>query len=348
MSSALIGAGRICDEHIRYLRSSSRARVVGMCDLSPTLARIAANRFDLAQAYTDYKGMIEDTKPDVVHVLTPPTTHERIIRSCLEMDTHVVVEKPIATSRAAFRELWALAESRGMCLIEDHNYRFNRPVLVIDDIVASGRLGEIREVDVRMALSIRAEGGRYADANLPHSSHQMPAGVIHEFLSHLCYLSARYLPTYDRVSAAWSNHGGGTLFRYDDLDAIVIGGPVHARIRFTCHSYPESFTFAVRGSGGTVHTDLFQPYLLLNVPRRGPPQLSPTINQYAAGRALKRAARRNLVNKIMRVSPYEGLHTFLDRSYQALETGSAPPVGWREMDRTLELMDALLDKANWI
>src|SRR5690606_20316135 len=111
---------------------------------------------------------------------------------------------------------------RGRRLIENHNYRFNRPWLAIERAVASGQLGDVREVEVRLCLPLRGPGGRYADANLPHPSHRLPAGVLHEFITHLCYLALRFVPEpIDHVRAVWSNHGGGPLFRYDDLDAIV-------------------------------------------------------------------------------------------------------------------------------
>ena len=184
----------------------------------------------------------------------------------------------------------------------------------------------------------------------------MPAGVVHEFLTHLCYLALRFLPAgawangqpLERVCAAWSNHGGGELFKYDDLDAVLISGPVHARIRFSSHTWPECFTITLRGTEGTAHTDLFQPHVLLAVPRRGPTPLTPVIDQHLAGRELKRAARRNFVSKLRRKTPYEGLHTFLDRTYRALHDRTDPPVSYDDMDRTLQLSEALLDEANRI
>src|SRR5207248_11360376 len=178
--------------------------------------------------------------PDVVHVLTPPHTHERLVTEALNARAHVIVEKPVAPSNAQFRRLWELAQSRDRRLIEDQNYRFNEPVRQIERLVRAGELGDVREVEVRMALAIRKKGSRYADENLPHPSHNLPAGVLHEFVTHLCYLALRFLPSWDRVAAAWSNHGDDTLFKYDDLDALVVGGPIHGRIRFSCHTAPDA------------------------------------------------------------------------------------------------------------
>ncbi len=348
LRAAVIGTGKIAEEHLRFLKESDCTRLVGVCDLSKAMAEFAANRFSADGAFTNYCEMLKSTKVDVVHVLTPPHTHVKIAGDCLRAGAHVIVEKPITLALDEFEELWSLAEKHGVRLIEDHNYRFNKPIREMERMVAAGRIGEIGEVEVSMALGIRGEGGRYADENLPHPSHQMSAGVLHEFMTHWCYLLRRFMPRVDLVSAAWSNHGGGDLFKYDDLDAILIGGSVHGRIRFSCRTWPERFRVVVRGSGGTLETDLFQPYVGVWVPRGGPEQLTPVINQRANGVILKRAARRNLFQKIMQVTPYEGLRSFLELTYDALASGDTLPVGYEDMVGALGLIEKLLDEGNRI
>jgi predicted dehydrogenase len=346
LRAVVIGTGKISEEHLRFLGTHSDVSLDGVCDLSPSLARYAVARFGARQAYTDSARMLAEVKPDVVHVLTPPHTHEMLVSDALDAGAHVIVEKPVAPTNARFRALWSLAESRGKRIVEDHNYRFNEPILEIERLVRAGTLGDVREVDVRMALGIRKAGGRYVDENLPHPSHQMPAGVLHEFITHLCYLTLRFLPSFDRIAAAWSNAGGGRLFKYDDLDALVVGGPVHARIRFTCQSQPDCFAVTVRGTRGWVETDLFQPHLRVVVPRKGGAQLSPLVNHLANGMGLTGASVRGFRNKVLQKTPYEGLRTFLDRTYHALRTGVEPPVTFDDMDRASRLVDALLDEKN--
>ncbi|HZL33987.1 MAG TPA: Gfo/Idh/MocA family oxidoreductase [Tepidisphaeraceae bacterium] len=346
LRAAVIGTGKISEEHLRFLAADPRIVLAGVCDLSLSLAKYAVERSGAAKAYTDSAQMLADARPDVVHVLTPPNTHAKLVSDALNAGAHVIVEKPVAPTHREFQELWALAETRGRRIIEDHNYRFNEPVLAIERLVREGRLGEVREVDVRMALAIRKPGGRYMDENLPHPSHRMPAGVIHEFITHLCYLALRFLPSFERVAAAWSKHGTDGLFKHDDLDALVIGGPVHARIRFTSHAGPDCFALTVRGTQGWVETDLFQPHLRIVRPRKGGQQLSPLINQFANGVGLMKASATGLRNKIMQKTPYEGLRTFLDQTYQALRTGAQPPVTYDDMDKAGRLIEALLDEAH--
>jgi predicted dehydrogenase len=346
LRAAVIGTGKISEEHLRFLGADPQITLAAVCDLSPSLAKYAVARFGAQHAFTDSAQMLAEAKPDVVHVLTPPHTHAKLVTDSLNSGAHVIVEKPVAPSNREFRDLWSLAQSRDRRIIEDHNYRFNEPVLAIEKLVADGTLGDVREVDVRMALGVRKPGGRYMDENLPHPSHRMPAGVIHEFITHLCYLALRFLPSFDRVAAAWSKHGSDALFKHDDLDALVIGGAVHARIRFTSHASPDCFTVTVRGTRGWAETDLFQPNVRVVVPRKGGQQLSPLVNQWVNGVGLMSASLSGFRNKVLQKTPYEGLRTFLDRTYTALRSGSEPPVTYEDMDRASRLVDALLDESN--
>jgi predicted dehydrogenase len=353
LTAALIGTGKISEEHLKFLKTSPRVRVAGVCDLSPSLARYASERFGAGRPFTDHAAMLAELKPDVVHVLTPPATHVRLVSDCLRAGAHVIVEKPVAPTHGDFVELAALAKSVGRRLVEDHNYRFNRVVLKIERLVKDGSLGEVHEVDVRMALNVRKDGSRYADPQLLHPSHRLPAGVIHEFLTHLCYLALWFGETplaadARRVAAAWSKHGDDAIFKHDDLDALVIGGRVHRRIRFTSHAAPDAFTLTVRGSRGWAETDLFQPYLRVVRPRAVGSQLSPLANHMANGWALVGAGVAGFWNKVMQVTPYEGLQRFLAQTYDALAWGGEPPVTFDDMDRASRLVDALLCEKNRI
>ncbi|MEX0653281.1 MAG: Gfo/Idh/MocA family oxidoreductase [Phycisphaeraceae bacterium] len=352
MKAALIGAGTICEQHLLGLARVPTVERVGVCDLSRMMAVYTAERFHIAEAFTDYRDMLDRTRPDVVHVLTPPATHERIVRDALDAGAHVIVEKPVAPTHAGFRDLWQHARQRGRLLIEDHNYRFNEPVQRLRSLFDRGVLGPVREVELRMTLAIRQPGHRYADCNLPHGSHQLPAGILHEFLTHLCYLLLHLMPDDTRtepvesVKAIWSNHGADELFRYDDLDAIVDRGACHGRLRFSCHTGPDAFGIIVRGERGWAEADLFHPSLRVVRPRPGGPHLAPVVNGIAGGWALMQAGPRHLVRKVLgRGSAYEGLHHFVEQTYDALARGTEPPVTFNDMDAASRLLEALLREA---
>jgi predicted dehydrogenase len=343
----VIGAGKISEEHLRFLTASPLAQLVGICDRSKVLCQFATERYGIP-AFAELDALLAQTRPDVVHVLTPPLTHVPLATTCLQAGAHVITEKPVALSHAEFQSLWGIATQAGRRLIEDQNYRFNRPVVAMRQWVDEGRLGTIREVEVRMALPLHAKGNRYGDRNLPHPSHRLPAGVLHEFISHLVYIALHFLPADfepRRTAAFWSNHAGGDLFRHDDLDAVLVDGPCHARLRFDAQNAPSGFWVTVRGSKGAAETNLFQPYLRQITPR-GLGQLDPLANHVANGLELVGSGFRGFRDKILQRTPYEGLGRFLDAAYTALAQGTEPPITFADMDRTSRVIDLLLDEAN--
>jgi predicted dehydrogenase len=350
--AAIIGGGKISEHHLGTLRNIDGVEVAGVCDLSPALARFTAERFAISRWFTDYRQMLAEIEADVVHVLTPPATHDCLVRDCLEAGKHVIIEKPVTLSHEGFRNLWDLAASRGLQLVENHNYRFNEPIRQLEQAVAAGRIGRVEEVEVRIALNIR-DSGRYADENLPHPSHRLPAGVIHEFITHLAYLLLHFLPegSSDRVElirALWRNHGGGDLFKYDDLDAVILAGSTHGRLRFTCRQWPDAFTVQVRGSDGIATAELFHPHCQVTTRRGVGQHFTPLINGISGARTLAGAGFGSIWNKIRNRGTYEGLSRFLELTYAAMQTGQEPPVGFRQMDATSWLVDRLLAEENRI
>ena len=348
LRAAVIGTGKISEEHLRFLSDSPGVSLAAVCDLSPSLAKYAVQRFGAQRAFSDSAQMLREARPDVVHVLTPAQTHVLLATDAINAGAHVIVEKPAAPTNRQLHELFSLARSKGRRIIEDHNYRFNEPILEIERLLNEGELGEVREVEVRMSLAIRKKGSRYMDTNLPHPSHKMPAGVIHEFITHLCYLMLRFLPGYERVRAAWSNYGTDELFKYDDLDALLIGPEAHGRIRFSCRTAQDAFVVTVRGTKGWAETDLFWPYVRTSLPRAVGQQLTPLANQFIGGLRLMRASASGFRDRVFQKTAYEGLKTFLGQTYTALRDGTEPPVSYDDMDAASRLVDELVQPENRI
>lgn len=357
--AAVVGSGGIAQEHLGFLSDRSpirpsqpvtgRIHLAGVCDLSPVTARFGADEFAAEAHYTDLAAMLDQARPDVVHVLTPPETHAGLATRCLEAGAHVIVEKPATPTRPELVDLLNRAEACDRQVMESQNYRFNRPVQQIVELIDRGELGTVNEVEVRVALPVTDPSGRFGDPNLPSPVHRLPAGVVHDMLPHMVYLLLELgRPVdFDQVAAVWNNHSGNPMFPVDDLDAVLVGhhadGPLHARLRFDARSAPDTFGLHVRGSEGWAETDLFQPFLRVVRPRPGGAQLSPIVNHVASGLGLARAGIGNVGRKIMQQSPYEGLHRMLDLTYQALADDRPLPVSPDDMLATAELIDRLVE-----
>ena len=347
LRAAVIGTGGISKEHLRFLAGSPRADLVGVCDMSPIAVSHAAATYGTT-AYATVDEMLAGARPEVVHVLTPPTTHVALSELCLAAGADVICEKPITLGAADLERLLAFADDAGRRICENHNYRFNPEVLELDSLVESGVLGRVGEVEVRMGLPVNDPDGRFGDPNLPSPIHQLPAGVIHDFITHLTYLVDNFTPGVEwlTVDSRWSNHGGVAHVAVDDLDSILVGdgpdGAVHARIRFSALLAPDCFEITVRGTEGYAQVELFSGRVSRVIPRPGGKQLSPIVNMMVGGATMFAGGPRSLKRKIMQQGPYVGLERFLDLTYTALAAGTELPVTPADMLATSRLIDRLV------
>src|SRR5689334_21695815 len=92
---ALVGAGYVSAYHIRALRTLPHVEIVGIADPAVDRAEELARRFEIPGMFASLSDM-RDARPDVVHILTPPSSHARLAIEALDMGCHVFVEKPMA------------------------------------------------------------------------------------------------------------------------------------------------------------------------------------------------------------------------------------------------------------
>ena len=114
MKAALIGAGHIARQHLACLRELPGVEVVGVCDLSPGDGRVrrrAVRRARLVHRLT--ARCSTQTRPDVVHVTTPPTSHYPLAMAALDAGAHVILEKPATVTFDQLDELWSPRRREG-------------------------------------------------------------------------------------------------------------------------------------------------------------------------------------------------------------------------------------------
>src|SRR3954470_13304391 len=87
-SVAILGAGYIADWHCQALRGVRGVRVVAACDRDAGRARRLADRYGIPQAFTDLAALLDEAKPDVVHVLLPPEHHAAAAEQTLRAGVH--------------------------------------------------------------------------------------------------------------------------------------------------------------------------------------------------------------------------------------------------------------------
>ena len=178
MRAAVIGAGFIARQHLACLRALPGVQTVGVCDLSPSLAESAAERFGIAEWYTNHRRMLDEARPDVVHIATPPGSHYALAIDSLEAGAHVIVEKPATVRYEELTHLIELARRKGRMLLEDCLEEFETVVSVrlVRSVKKDDRLFDLPP---RGNVERRLQGTKGDRGSGEEKESQLPRGLAH-------------------------------------------------------------------------------------------------------------------------------------------------------------------------
>ena len=223
----LVGCGWFgCVAHIpalKRLEKEGRIKLVGLCSQSEaSIARASAlyARADLKR-YQSLKDVAADPEVDLVDLVLPIEITPDAIKLFLSAGKHVISEKPCAPSVASGVELlehharldrpvlWAVAE----------NWRFKKTTRMVEDIVASGALGEIRFADFTYLSFQKPDNLRWRASPSYAGGHMLDSGVhfvalLRKIVGEVEEVSASvsqrvpYLPPSDSVTAVLSFANG--------------------------------------------------------------------------------------------------------------------------------------------
>jgi predicted dehydrogenase len=200
---AIVGCGKIADDHLQQIRRIKGCEVVGVCDREPLMACQLAERFHIAGSYNDLDQLLRGSNPDVVHITTPPQSHFAIAHRCLEAGCHVYVEKPFTIDEEEAACLISFAEEKGLKLTAGHDGQFRHASRRMRALVRSGYIGGS---PVHMESYYCYEIGRsaYASALLGDPNHwvrNLPGKLLHNIISHGIASIAEFLGDSPQVSA---------------------------------------------------------------------------------------------------------------------------------------------------
>ena len=318
--AGMVGAGNICEFHVAAVRALPDVELIGVFDLDAARGKAAAEKWNTT-AYGSLDELVA-AGANVIHVLTPPSSHAEIARQALERGCHVLIEKPIAEDEAEARKLGELAHAKGLTVAVNHSLLFDPQIRRALETVQSGALGEIVGVDILRGSEYPAYAGGalppwYRDAGYPFRD----LGV------HCLYLIQELLGPIEDVDASWRSLGGNKDLAYDEWRAIVRCSRGLGQFQLTWNAKPMQSQVIIHGTKGILRVDLFA---MFNAERKATP--------------LPKAAER-LVNAFTdsiqplidvpvgvfkfikkEVQAYQGLRDLVADYYRSLAAGEPPPV----------------------
>ena len=133
-------------------------------------------------AYRNAAVMLDEVRPDVLDIVTPPQTHAPFIALAAERGVDVICQKPFCGGIEAARTAVADAKVRGIRLLVHENFRFQPWYEAMAAWLGEGRLGQLYQVTLRL----RPGDGQGPDAYTPRQPYfrDMERFLVHETLIH--------------------------------------------------------------------------------------------------------------------------------------------------------------------
>jgi predicted dehydrogenase len=150
------------------------------------MAKQLAHRFKIPGEYSDVGAMLNDCRPDVVHITTPPGSHFALGKQCLSARCHVYVEKPFTLNTDEAKQLIEFADKVGRKLTVGHDLQFSHAVRRMRKLVKDGYLGG-RSVHLESYYCYDLSEPGYAKALLADKQHwvrRLPGKLLHNVISH--------------------------------------------------------------------------------------------------------------------------------------------------------------------
>lgn len=141
-------------------RFQDTARIAGVFDVNPHRARLLSEHSTGAPVFADFDAMLREAKPDCVIVTTVDRYHHEYIIRALEAGCDAITEKPMTIDDEKCRAILDAERRAGKTVTVTFNYRFMPYVTLAKEIIRSGALGRVLNVDFEWILD-RRHGADY-------------------------------------------------------------------------------------------------------------------------------------------------------------------------------------------
>ena len=140
----VIGTGGIAAAFVTDLALLPSAQVVAVGSRGMASAQGFADRFGIKNRYGSYAELAAAPEVDAVYVATPHPLHHACAMLAIAAGKACLVEKPLTVNLSEAASLVAAARAGGTFLMEAMWTRFLPHVVRVRELIAAGRLGEIR------------------------------------------------------------------------------------------------------------------------------------------------------------------------------------------------------------
>ncbi len=200
-----------------------------------------------AEIYRSVEEMLENADIEVVVVNTPVQTHFEYVKMALDAGKNVIVEKPFTVTVSEAEELVNLAENKNLFLSVYQNRRFDRDYLQVQKVLAEGKLGNVREAEIRFDRFRTEASGKEHKEN----PEQNGSGSVHDLGSHLVDQAVQLFGFPDKLFAdVFSMKGEAYANDYFEI-LLYYKNDLRVRLKSSVFTKEDHFAYKIHGDKGS-------------------------------------------------------------------------------------------------
>lgn len=175
LTVSCLGAGYFSQYHYEAWQRNPRCELVGSADVNFALAKHSG----ALKAFSTLENMLDDVSPDILDIITPPTTHLKAIKAAAQHPIKAIIcQKPFCTSIDEANIATAITAAAGISLIIHENFRFQPWFRKMKQALNENLIGNA----LQCCFRLRTGDGQGADAYLARQPYfrTMPRFLVHE------------------------------------------------------------------------------------------------------------------------------------------------------------------------
>ncbi len=142
----ILSTSSIAPRFIAAVRSCGKGQIVALSSRSLETAQAKAAQWDIPIAYGSHQELLQDNTVNIVYISNVNTAHYPWAKAALQAGKHVICEKPCTTTEVQTKELYALANAKGLFFMEAQKMLFLPAVLSAKERLRD--LGQITMVEM--------------------------------------------------------------------------------------------------------------------------------------------------------------------------------------------------------
>ena len=240
------GSGWGANAHVPALQALPEYDLTAVCTAHEDTAKASAEAFGAELAFSDMHEMVSHPNVDVVAVVVRVPSHRDLVMTALEANKPVCCEWPLGAHLADAREMADAVQQRGLKTLVGLQAQSDPVVMYARDLVASGEIGDIVTVNLRVMVGAITErgDGRIWQGIRANGANPMTIPGGHA-IDALCYLVGEFAEVSARVTTridTWKHAVTGADFAVDAPDTVTAAGLLKsgAEVAYQVASVPHN------------------------------------------------------------------------------------------------------------